>query len=186
MAMLLLSLRGNAILYQGEELGLPQAHVPFEKLQDPEGIANWPRTLGRDGARTPFCWDSKLPNAGFSTSEPWLPIDERHVNLAANNQTEDPESVLSFFKRAIHTRKQHAALRYGDIKFIEAPTGVVSFLRRHRRDNLLITLNLSSEFVDWFPDKIDGSILLQTSAYSIDGRVPQTLEPYSGYIASTS
>ena len=51
--MLLMCLRGNVILYQGEELGLPQAHVPFEHLQDPEAIANWPQTLGRDGARTP-------------------------------------------------------------------------------------------------------------------------------------
>ena len=48
--MLLMALRGNVILYQGEELGLPQAEVPFESLQDPEAIANWPQTLGRDGS----------------------------------------------------------------------------------------------------------------------------------------
>ena len=54
--LLLLSLRGNPIIYQGEELGLPQGHVAFADLQDPEAITNWPHTLGRDGARTPMPW----------------------------------------------------------------------------------------------------------------------------------
>lgn len=47
------SLRGNIFLYQGEELGLTQADIPFDRLVDPEGIASWPHTMGRDGARTP-------------------------------------------------------------------------------------------------------------------------------------
>ena len=63
---LLLALRGSVCLYQGEELGLPQAHVPFERLRDPEAIANWPRTLGRDGARTPIPWRADLAHGGFS------------------------------------------------------------------------------------------------------------------------
>ena len=53
-AILLASLRGNIFIYQGEELGLEQADVPFERLVDPEAIKNWPKTLGRDGARTPM------------------------------------------------------------------------------------------------------------------------------------
>ncbi|MEL0211878.1 MAG: alpha-amylase family glycosyl hydrolase, partial [Novosphingobium sp.] len=53
-AMLFASLRGNIIVYQGEELGLTQVEIPFELLQDPEAIANWPLTLARDGARTPM------------------------------------------------------------------------------------------------------------------------------------
>src|SRR3546814_5752044 len=65
--MLLLALRGNAFLYQGEELGLPTAAVPFDRLQDPDAILNWPVTLGRDGARTPMPWIGGAPDAGFST-----------------------------------------------------------------------------------------------------------------------
>ena len=64
--LLLMCLRGNVFVYQGEELGLPQAEVPFERLVDPEAIANWPQTLGRDGARTPMPWVASAPNAGFS------------------------------------------------------------------------------------------------------------------------
>ena len=78
MKMLLLAcLRGSIILYQGEELGLTQVDVPFEKLQDPEAIANWPQTLSRDGARTPMPWSRDEPGHGFTSGEPWLPFGER-------------------------------------------------------------------------------------------------------------
>ncbi|MBW8755618.1 MAG: alpha-glucosidase, partial [Sphingomonadales bacterium] len=63
---LLVALRGNIILYQGEELGLEQDDIPFELLQDPEAIANWPLTLSRDGARTPMPWRGE-PLGGFTT-----------------------------------------------------------------------------------------------------------------------
>src|SRR3546814_1174734 len=69
MMLLLTALRGNAFIYQGEELGLPQGEVAFEDLQDPEAIANWPHTLGRDGARTPLPWTSTARNAGFTRSD---------------------------------------------------------------------------------------------------------------------
>ncbi len=54
--LLFTALRGNIILYQGEELGLAQIEIPYAQLQDPEAIANWPLTLSRDGARTPMPW----------------------------------------------------------------------------------------------------------------------------------
>src|SRR3546814_7208559 len=66
--MLLLALRGNAFLYQGEELGLPTAAVPFDRLQDPDAILNWPVTLGRDGARTPMPWIGGAPMRAFRPS----------------------------------------------------------------------------------------------------------------------
>ncbi|MEM9234369.1 MAG: alpha-amylase family glycosyl hydrolase, partial [Pseudomonadota bacterium] len=80
--LLLTSLRGNAFIYQGEELGLPQGNVAFEDLQDPEAITNWPHTLGRDGARTPFPWKMDAPFAGFSDSSAWLKTDPAHARLA--------------------------------------------------------------------------------------------------------
>jgi len=64
--LLLIALRGNVFLYQGEELGLPQAEVPFERLQDPEAIANWPETQGRDGARTPMPWQAQARSGGLA------------------------------------------------------------------------------------------------------------------------
>ena len=59
----ILSLRGSVCLYQGEELGLGEADVAFEDLQDPYGIRFWPKFKGRDGARTPMPWESNSTNA---------------------------------------------------------------------------------------------------------------------------
>src|SRR5438445_11240891 len=93
--MLLLSaLRGSIIIYEGEELGLPQVEVPFEKLQDPEAITNWPQTLSRDGARTPMPWLADQPNLGFSSGMPWLPLGDAHRALAVDRQEHDPASTL--------------------------------------------------------------------------------------------
>src|SRR5690606_5995006 len=61
-----LSLRGTFCLYQGEELGLPEAEVPFKLLQDPYGIAFYPEYKGRDGSRTPIPWLKNAHHAGFS------------------------------------------------------------------------------------------------------------------------
>ena len=81
-ALLLACLRGNIFLYYGEELGLPQVDIPFADLKDPEAIANWPRTLSRDGARTPMPWNDAGPYLGFGDAKPWLPVGEAHRALS--------------------------------------------------------------------------------------------------------
>jgi len=149
--MMLLSLRGNPIVYQGEELGLPQAHVPFEKLQDPEAIANWPKTLGRDGARTPIPWvGTGGAQAGFTSGEPWLPVDPQHVPLAIDQQGDD--SMLAFTRSALAIRKTSEALKLGSIEFID--TGVaslVAYKRCHDGEDVIVLLNFSDETVDVSP-----------------------------------
>src|SRR5574337_730477 len=63
------SLRGSVCIYQGEELGLTEAEVPYEALRDPYGIAFWPQYKGRDGCRTPMPWNTGA-QAGFTTRSP--------------------------------------------------------------------------------------------------------------------
>ena len=150
MAMLLLmALRGNVFVYQGEELGLPQANVPFDRLVDPEAIANWPRTLGRDGARTPMPWRAAAPHAGFSTIEPWLPVDPRHPPLAVDRQDADPASMLNLTRRLIALRKREPALRLGSLRFLDAPAPVLAFERTRGEDTLTCVFNLGHEAVAW-------------------------------------
>lgn len=152
MAMLLLMcLRGNVFVYYGEELGLPQGEVPFDRLVDPEAIANWPQTLGRDGARTPMPWSADRPYAGFSTVEPWLPLDARHAALAVDRQEADPRSMLHLTRRLIALRKQHPALARGDMRMIDALAGVVCFERALGAERLLCVFNLGHEAVQWTP-----------------------------------
>ena len=135
-------LRGTAFLYQGEELGLPQAEVPFERLQDPEAIAFWPVYHSRDGARTPMPWCPDSPAAGFSTAEPWLPVDPRHYPIAVSLQEEEVTSVLRFTRRFLAWRKQRPALKTGDIVFLEAPEPVLVFVRSSPAEQLLCAFNL--------------------------------------------
>lgn len=144
--MLLLScLRGSIILYQGEELGLPQVDVPFEHLQDPEAIANWPRTLSRDGARTPMPWNSQAANLGFSTGRPWLPAGEAHAALAVDSQEPDRDSMLAFTRECLRLRRSHQSLRLGSMQILEADEQLLIFERAGSGERLRCTFNLSDQ-----------------------------------------
>lgn len=140
---LLLTLRGNAFIYQGEELGLPQATVPFEKLRDPEAIINWPLTLGRDGARTPMPWSAEAPACGFTRGDPWLPVDPRHAALAVDRQEADPQSSLHAARRLIALRREHSALRTGDLRLIETQQDLLAFDRGAGAECIRCLFNLS-------------------------------------------
>lgn len=148
--LLLVTLRGNVFVYQGEELGLPQAHVPFERLVDPEAIANWPETLGRDGARTPMPWRSNQLNAGFSTAEPWLPVDPRHIALAVDAQEASPRSMLNLSRRLIALRRRYPALRDGGMHMISEGS-LLQFRRGCGDDVMLCAFNLGHECEAWSP-----------------------------------
>jgi len=139
---LLTSLRGTAFIYQGEELGLPQSQVPFDRLKDPDGIAFWPADVGRDGCRTPMPWVADAPYGGFSETEPWLPFEAAHGPLAADVQADDPASMLSFVRRWLDWRRAQPALRTGEIAFITTPPDVLGFVRRDGEDEVLMLFNL--------------------------------------------
>jgi len=143
--MLLLTLRGSICLYQGEELALPQATVAYEDLQDPEAIANWPETLGRDGTRSPLPWQKDAPNAGFSNEKPWLPMAKRYNDLAIDIQENTPLSCLHFTRQILAFRKQHAALITGDIKFLDTQEPILAFERSSEDETLLCLFNLSEK-----------------------------------------
>ncbi|MEM9739791.1 MAG: alpha-amylase family glycosyl hydrolase [Pseudomonadota bacterium] len=143
--MLLLSLRGNPFIYQGEELGLPQSDVPFERLLDPEAIANWPRTLGRDGARTPISWDSAEPFHGFSAREPWLPVDPEHASYAVAEQEADPTSCLNVTRTLIGLRRQYPVFRTGRLKVLQSSEGLLVFEREDQDHCIVCAYNLTDK-----------------------------------------
>ena len=138
------SLRGSVCIYQGEELGLPEAEVPFEALQDPYGITFWPNFKGRDGCRTPMPWVGS-DDAGFSTGKPWLPVSDAHRALSVAAQDGDPESVLNAFRAFMRWRRAQPALVGGSIRFLETPEPVLAFFREGGGQRLLAAFNLSPE-----------------------------------------
>ncbi len=177
--LLLMCLRGNVFIYQGEELGLPQAEVPFERLQDPEAIANWPLTLGRDGARTPLPWQSDKAHAGFGPSEPWLPLSNAHVDLAVDRQEADETSTLHHTRRAVALRKRFEALRTGRIDFLNSSDDILAFTRGEGAAAVLCVFNLGHQDAAFRAP--DGWQIVQT----LNGAdtASTTLEPLQGYIA---
>ena len=142
---LLLCLRGTIFLYQGEELGLPQAKVPREALRDPEGIRFWPYNLGRDGARTPFPWRKDALNAGFSEATPWLPLDSRHAELAVDQQEGPSNTILASARQAIAARRSSKALKLGRIAFDDVPEPLLKFRREREDETVHCVFNLSDD-----------------------------------------
>ena len=143
---LLLSLRGSACLYQGEELGLPEADVPFEHLQDPYGRAFWPEFKGRDGCRTPMPWQAEGVHGGFSTgasAPPWLPVSAEHLPLAVDRQAADARSMLAYSRALIHWRRGQPLLRTGALRFLDAPEPLLHLERGEGGDALHAVFNLS-------------------------------------------
>lgn len=138
----MLGLPGSAYLYQGEELGLEQVDVPPEARQDPA----WLRTgdEGRDGCRVPVPWSSQEPPFGFGpgTGQPWIPQPADWSELTVEAEQADPESTLSFYRRALEARRtiQDA----GD----ELAVSVDGDLLDVRRGSLRILLNCGDSAVD--------------------------------------
>jgi len=141
---LLLCLRGTVFLYQGEELGLTQADVPHERIQDPYGRPFWPEYRGRDGCRTPLPWTSRPPHGGFTLpeAEPWLPLPPEHLPLSIAAQGREADSLLCFTRALIAWRRGHAALRLGDIGFLDMPEPLLGFSRGQGEETVLCIFNL--------------------------------------------
>jgi alpha-glucosidase len=136
------ALRGSVCVFQGEELGLGEADVPYEALRDPYGIAFWPAFKGRDGCRTPMPWDGS-ERAGFTTADPWLPVPRQHLELAVTAQERDASSALHGFRRLLAWRKHVPLLLTGDIEFLAATDSVLAFRRFDGEQALLAAFNLS-------------------------------------------
>jgi alpha-glucosidase len=175
---LLMSLRGNVFLYQGEELGLTQAKLAFEDLRDPEAIANWPLTQGRDGARTPMPWDDKFPHAGFSSAKPWLPVPQDHVRRAVSVQNMQADSVLMRTRELIELRRSNPALRVGAFRPLPLDSPLLGFDRDDGQTRARCLFNLSSKTLrcDAF---LDGECLFACGDVDSSGRA---LGPWAGCI----
>jgi alpha-glucosidase len=163
MLALLFSLKGTALLYQGEELGLPQIDLRRDQLKDPVGDLYYPLHKGRDGCRTPMPWDANGPNLGFSSGTPWLPVGEAHRPLAVSEQQTQTDSSLNWTRRFLALRKNTPALRWGDIEFLDAPSPVLAFVRQHEKERVLCVFNMSSEAVSFADRRLaNARPLLQT------------------------
>ena len=146
MLALLFAMRGTVLLYQGEELGLPDVDLRRDQLKDPVGDLYYPLFKGRDGCRTPMPWDSAKPNLGFSAGTPWLPLGPEHAALAVSAQEQDPSSTLSYARAFLKARKDLPAMIGGDLVLLEAPDPLIVFVRGGA---LLCVFNLGDIAARW-------------------------------------
>ncbi|OJF95242.1 alpha-amylase family glycosyl hydrolase [Pararhizobium antarcticum] len=147
LASLLMTLRGSVCIYQGEELGLTEADVAFEDLQDPYGIQFWPDFKGRDGCRTPMVWDDKAVNGGFGEGRTWLPVAPAHLPRAVSVQEADSASVLHHYRRFLAFRREHAAFAKGEIAFRAYEAPLLGFVRSHGNEQVFCLYNMSQDTV---------------------------------------
>ncbi|MGK2911720.1 MAG: alpha-amylase family glycosyl hydrolase [Sphingobium sp.] len=143
-AMLLLTLRGTPTLYQGDEIGIGKVDIPPERIRDPQHSRQPSLDIGRDRSRTPMPWDAST-NAGFTTGEPWLPInaDWPERNVAA--QAADPDSMLTLYRTLLGLRRSTPALAIGSYAATAADDDVLAYQRAYNGDRLLIALNLAPQ-----------------------------------------
>jgi alpha-glucosidase len=169
---LLLAMRGTIFLYQGEELGLPQAHVPAERLRDPFAIAAYTGSAFRDGARTPMPWNGDLVQAGFSTAaETWLPVDPAHRALCVHGQLDDPNSVLHFTRELIAARQAHVVLKVGEIIDQEAGESHLAFVRQAGAQRIACLFNLSDAKAQTVSLRTAaGEVVVSSGDVTVDGR----------------
>ncbi|MGE5655473.1 MAG: alpha-amylase family glycosyl hydrolase [Actinomycetota bacterium] len=178
--MLLLTLRGTPTIYYGEELGMEDAWIPSEHIQDPwekkaPGIG-----VGRDCERTPMLWDYSA-NAGFCPDSvpPWLPITHDYSRINVEAQKQDSRSFLSLTRALLRLRRQQSALQLGDYSSLYSPSQLFCYRRFNEKSDFIVVLNFSSEYQEWilpieFRDQ--STVLLSTFMDRQGGQLGNTLE----------
>ena len=177
--MLLLTLRGTALLYYGDEIGMLDATVSPEESLDPLGRRAPVPTAGRDPCRTPMQW-SAGPGAGFTLrgATTWLPIgDAPACNVEA--QRGDQASVLELTRRLIALRKSEPDLAEGSIFFLDGPAEVLIF-RRGERTTVVINLNDDAASIEGLTGTIRAATAHVRDGERVEGRL--ALGPWEGAV----
>jgi alpha-glucosidase len=181
-----LTLRGSPCVYQGDELGLPEAELMFEELQDPYGITMWPAFKGRDGCRTPMPWEKFALNAGFSAAKPWLPVASTHNALAADQQG-GADSLLNHYRMCLQQRKALLPLVKGSMDVLDVHKQVFGFVRSFEGASLLCVFNLSGAPATYtLPDGVVAKELAefpQSGLTSVMGQKDLALAPWQSVVA---
>lgn len=149
LALFTFGLPGSCYVYQGQELGLPDAELDDRDRQDPSFIRSKGAQKGRDGARVPLPWSGDRTPFGFTSGKPWLPIPQEWKELTVEKQSGDDRSSLEMYRDALELRKKFLTGKE-DFTWTLTPngTGVISY----RRGSVEVVLNTSD-----LPVKLKGS-----------------------------
>lgn len=172
--LLMLGLPGSAYVYQGEELGLPDVtDLPDEVRADPSFHRADGQDGFRDGCRVPLPWSGTQAPYGFGPDAggpSWLPQPDSWAELSVEAQAGVEGSTLELYRSALATRREHASLRGGELAWLDAPAGVLAFLRTCGAGApVVVTANATGEHVRM---DLPGALLLASSPVEVeDGQV---------------
>lgn len=161
----MLALPGSAYLYQGEELGLPEAmEIPDEARQDPTWFRTNGERYGRDGCRVPIPWEAQAPAYGFSeTGSSWLPQPPEWARLARDVQSPDPASTLNLYRELLRLRREQG-LASGQFDWVEdAPEDTIWF----RTAGVTVIANLGDA-----PVPVPDGLRVLVSSEPVEGEIP--------------
>lgn len=163
--------RGTPYIYQGEELGMTNAHFTrLEQYRDLESINMYHQRVdeagiqssesmmdalarrGRDNARTPMQWDASR-YAGFTAedapTEPWISVNPNHEHINAVEEVCDSNSVYSFYKQLIALRHTNPVISAGDWQILDASNEqIYAYMRSLGDERVLVLVNVSGSAVD--------------------------------------
>jgi alpha-glucosidase len=160
-ALLLLTLKGTPFFFMGDEIGRERVQIPPERVRDPFETHVPGYDLSRDPERAPMRWDN-TPNGGFTTGEPWLPLESDGTRNITQQQ-HDQASLLQLFQRLIAIRRMHPCLQYGEQEPVRSRNDVLAYQRPLGHRTLLIALNMTSE-PRTFQFEGSGNLLLSTDS----------------------
>ena len=143
-AMLLLTLRGTPTMYYGDELGMVNAGILPELVQDPAEKNEPGLGLGRDPERSPMPWDNSV-FAGFSSVTPWLPMGPDYSTVNVADLSTQPASILNLYRALIRLRRSNEALVQGQLESVAARGHILRYGRRNNQEQFAIILNLGHD-----------------------------------------
>ena len=187
LATLLMTLRGTPYVYQGDEIGMTNIKYPsIDYYDDIETRNAWKEAeeqgkdmdiflkavhkQSRDNARTPLQWDNSR-NAGFSSSKPWLDVNENYNKINVELQQDNPDSILNYYREIIRIRKNNSTLIYGDFLDLEPSNEKLFIYKRwDKQKTFIIVLNFSNDKTQWDNHNFDSMRLVisnyKKSAYT--------------------
>ena len=167
-AVLLTTLRGTPFLYAGDELGLTDAVVAPEQVQDP---------AGRDGCRAPIPWDP-TPEHGWVREDNWLPWPPEAETRNAAAAIADPDSIFHLYRRLLALRRAIPALHSGAIELLDSPDAVLAYRRTGGGATIVVAVNMGRDEVAWSPV---GELLISSDG-AAGSSGAGTLGPYQAVV----
>ena len=201
LATMMHGLRGIPYIYQGEEIGMTNTYFEnINNFKDVESLNYYDIFLkegktpdealkiiqerSRDNGRTPMQWNSK-DNGGFTNGVPWIESIKNYKEINVEQQLEDKDSILNYYKKLISLRKEYDILSKGEFLPLENQKGAYIYKRQYNNEEMLIISNFKDKIEITLPTEEvskNYKCVLSNNNQNLSLKNKLELEPYDAYI----